>query len=285
MSNWLQIRNDTPNKWFRSRMINFNQYAGWNFDGDRLFSGGNVNAHATWVNNWEMGGGYNVNALEFDDRATRGGPGVYNGGFRTLWHYLNTDARRRLRLSYFIGGGSNGEGQTFFDFHPGITYRPLPALTINPGVRFSKNRYGAQWVEKVTDTADHYVFGELDQTTVVMTTRVNYTLSPTLSLELYAEPFVSAGDYGAFKELVDGRSRLFDDRYAAYDYHYAPATTPISTSNRSGRRTCCGGSTSRGRRSSSSGSRRARTTTSPAGSASAATCTTSSAWRRRTRSS
>jgi hypothetical protein len=226
MSNWLQIRNDTPNKWFRSRMINFNQYAGWNFDGDRLFSGGNVNAHATWVNNWEMGGGYNVNALEFDDRATRGGPGVYNGGFRTLWHYLNTDARRRLRLSYFIGGGSNGEGQTFFDFHPGITYRPLPALTINPGVRFSKNRYGAQWVEKVTDTADHYVFGELDQTTVVMTTRVNYTLSPTLSLELYAEPFVSAGDYGAFKELVDGRSRLFDDRYAAYDYHYAPGDNP-----------------------------------------------------------
>jgi len=111
MGNWLQIRSDTPNKWFRSRMINFNQYATWNFDGDRVFSGGNVNAHATLLNNWNFGGGYNFSALEFDDRATRGGPGVYSGGFRTVWHYLNTDPRRQLRLSYFAAGGSNGSSK------------------------------------------------------------------------------------------------------------------------------------------------------------------------------
>ena len=35
-------------------------------------------------------------------------------------------------------------------------------------------------------------------------------MTPTLSLQLYAEPFVSAGDYGAFKELVNGRSRDYD---------------------------------------------------------------------------
>ena len=191
-----------------------------------LFSGGNVNAHATWVNNWDMGGGYNVNRLEFDDRATRGGPRVYNGGFRTLWHYLYTEPRRQVRLSYFIGAGGNGEGQTFFEFEPGVTYRPLPALTLNPGLRYSKNGYGAQWVKKVTDASDHYVFGDLDQTTVALTTRVNYTLTPNLSLELYAEPFVSAGDFGSFKELVNGRARLFADRYAAYDYRYAPDDDP-----------------------------------------------------------
>ena len=226
MSNWLQVRSDTPNKWFRTRNINFNQYAGWNFDGDRLFSGGNVNAHVTWVNNWSMGGGYNVNVLEFDDRATRGGPGVYNGGFRTIWHYLNTDSRRPFTLNYFVGGGSNGEGQTFAEFNPSVTYRPLAALTINPGLRFSKNAYGAQWVENVTDNGEHYVFGALDQKTVALTTRVNYTMTPTLSLELYAEPFVSAGDYSAFKELVNGRSRVFDSRYAAYAYNYAPGDDP-----------------------------------------------------------
>jgi hypothetical protein len=226
MGNWIQFRSDTPNKWFRQRMINFNQYAQWNFDGDRLFSGGNVNAHATWVNNWNMGGGYNFSFLEVDDRATRGGPAVYNGGFRTGWHYLNSDPRRQLQLNYFIGGGSNGEGQTFFDFNPGITFRPLPALTVKQGLRLSKNTYGAQWVDKVTDAADHYVFGDLDQKTVALTTRVDYTVTPNLSLELYAEPFVSAGDYSAFKELVDGRSRLFDARYAAYTYNYAPDDNP-----------------------------------------------------------
>ena len=52
MSNWLQIRSDKPNRWFRSRNINFNQWANWNSDGDRLVTGGNVNGGLTFVNNW-----------------------------------------------------------------------------------------------------------------------------------------------------------------------------------------------------------------------------------------
>ena len=42
-------------------------------------------------------------------------------------------------------------------------------------------------------------------------------MSPTLSLQLYAQPFVSAGDYGGFKELVNGRSPDYDQRYAPFD--------------------------------------------------------------------
>jgi hypothetical protein len=226
VGNWLQIRSDTPTRWFRSRNINFNQYARWNFDGDRVFSGGNVNSHATLVNNWETGGGFNFSAMEFDDRATRGGPGVYSGGFRTIWHYLHTDPRRQLRLNYFVGRGSNGEGQAFTEFNPSLTYRPLPALSIDPGIRLSTNTFGAQWVDKVTDATDHYVFGELDQRTVAMTMRLNYTMTPNLSLELYAEPFVSAGDFSGFKELVNGRSRDFDGRYAPFAHTFTPDDDP-----------------------------------------------------------
>jgi hypothetical protein len=43
-------------------------------------------------------------------------------------------------------------------------------------------------------------------------------MTPTLSLQLYAEPFVSAGDYTSFKEVVDGRSRDYASRYAPYAY-------------------------------------------------------------------
>src|SRR4029077_16171030 len=57
MSNWLQIRSDKPNRWFRNRNVNFNQWANWNTDGDRLSSGGNVNGGVTLLNNWNFGGG------------------------------------------------------------------------------------------------------------------------------------------------------------------------------------------------------------------------------------
>ena len=43
-------------------------------------------------------------------------------------------------------------------------------------------------------------------------------MSPTLSLQIYAEPFVSAGAYTSYKELVDGRADDWQSRYAPYAY-------------------------------------------------------------------
>jgi hypothetical protein len=62
------------------------------------------------------------------------------------------------------------------------------------------------------------VFGRIEQKTVAMTLRFNYTMTPNLSLQTYAEPFVSAGDFTNFRELVDGRAPVYADRYAPYDY-------------------------------------------------------------------
>ena len=63
------------------------------------------------------------------------------------------------------------------------------------------------------DGKTRYVFGHIDQTTTALTTRFNYTMTPNLSLQVYAEPFVSAGAYSGFKELVDGRAPRYEDRY------------------------------------------------------------------------
>jgi hypothetical protein len=42
---------------------------------------------------------------------------------------------------------------------------------------------------------------------------VNYTFTPTLSLQLYGQPFVSAGDYSGLKEVTDPRAERFQDRF------------------------------------------------------------------------
>jgi hypothetical protein len=226
MSNWLQIRSDKPSRRFRSRNVNFNQWANWNTDGDLLSSGGNVNGGVTLLNNWNFGGGVGLQSVGFDDRATRGGPGVYSRGYREGWTWLNSDNRRRLSLNNFIGGGGNGDGASWFEIAPGITYRPLPALTFNPAIRYSKNIFDAQWVDQITDASNHYVFAHLDQTTVAVTLRFNYTVSPTLSLQLYAQPFVSAGSYDQFKELANGRSLDYAGRYRPYTYDLAVNDDP-----------------------------------------------------------
>jgi hypothetical protein len=86
-------------------------------------------------------------------------------------------------------------------------------------VDYGRNLNDAQWVTKDTvETIDHYVFGRLDQTTIGVSARVNYTITPQLSLPLYASPFLSAGGCANFRELVNGRAAHYEDRYAPYAY-------------------------------------------------------------------
>ena len=66
------------------------------------------------------------------------------------------------------------------------------------------------------------MFGRIDQTTVAVSLRANYTLRPTLTLQIYARPFVSAGAYSNFKELTDGRAPVDDDRYRPFAYDDDP---------------------------------------------------------------
>jgi len=218
IGNWLQFRNEKPNRWLRSRYINFNEYAGWNSDGDLQYSGGNVNGSFNFINNWSAGGGANYNARFLDDRATRGGPAVYFEGYKVFWSWFNTDNRKPISLNGFNGMGRDGIKSWFRDHEFSATYRPIQAITVTTGVRVNRLVNDSQWTALVTDSRDHYVFGRIDQTTVALTQRFNYTMTPNLSLQLYAEPFVSSGDYGAFKELANPRSLDYGARYASFAY-------------------------------------------------------------------
>jgi Domain of unknown function (DUF5916)/Carbohydrate family 9 binding domain-like len=219
-ANWFQLRNEKPNKYLRSRYINFNYFSTWNYDGDRLFSGGNVNASFNFVNNWSAGGGIGAQPHGFDDRVTRGGPGAVTEGVKNFWSWMNSDTRKPVSLNVFTGAGSAGDAGWFRDLELSVTVRPVSAITLTSGVRVNRNVSNVQWLENIVDAAskDHYAFGRIDQTTVGLTQRFNYTVSPNLSLQLYAEPFVSAGGYGNYVELANARSLDFNARYTPYAY-------------------------------------------------------------------
>ena len=221
-SNWLQLRSETPTGRFRGRYLNFNHWTSWNADGDRVIAGSNVNGNVELTNNWEMGGGFGRDWLVFDDRLTRGGPGGFTGGYTLFWSFLNSDDRKAVSVNLNNGAGRDGHGTWHRDHELEVSYRPTTALVLTPGIRFNRRVRDDQWVGEVEDATTHYAFGHLDQTTVALTARVNYTMSPDLSLQMYVEPFVSGGRYSGFKELVNGRSRDYVGRYSPLDYTTSP---------------------------------------------------------------
>ncbi len=218
-ANWLQLRSETPTRRFRQRYLNFNHWTSWNADGDRVATGSNVNGNVQFINNWRMGGGLGRDFSTFDDRLTRGGPGGLSSGYSFFWSFLESDDRRAVSFNVSNGAGRNRYGSWHRDHGIELTYRPNTALVLTPGFRLDRRANGEQWVGQVERGAtNHYTFGHLEQTTVAFTARVNYTMSPDLSLQIYAEPFVSGGGYSGFKELVDGRNRDYQGRYAPFDY-------------------------------------------------------------------
>jgi hypothetical protein len=217
--NWFQWRSDRPGRYVRSFNVNFNEFGSHNFAGERLFVGVNINAHWTFQNFWSTGAGFNMFWRGLDDRATRGGPAAYANGRIAQWMYLDTNTRRPASFHWFSAWTNDSFGTLFVELSPRVQLRPTSSLSAELGVRWTSNNDDSQWVEKVdTLNGPHYVFGRLKQTTVSTTTRLNYTISPNLSVQLYGEPFASAGHYERYKELVNGRAPAYAGRYAPFAY-------------------------------------------------------------------
>ncbi len=108
-----------------------------------------------------------------------------------------------------------GGWTTAFSVPIGIKASSRWSLTVGPGVNKSLNL--AQYVTTVPDataTATYgarYVFAPLRQTTVSMVTRLDLTFTPKLSFQLFAQPFISSGDYGDPVELEEARTYRFRD--------------------------------------------------------------------------
>jgi hypothetical protein len=73
----------------------------------------------------------------------------------------------------------------------------------------------AQYVTATSDAAatttfgGRYVFGEINQTEWSMTTRINLMITPRMSFQLFAQPLLSAGRYGGFKQAAAPRTFAF----------------------------------------------------------------------------
>jgi Domain of unknown function (DUF5916) len=97
-----------------------------------------------------------------------------------------------------------------------LEYKPSSNISVKVEPSFEYFNLPAQYIDTFDDpSADftygkRYVFGELDQKTFSAGLRLNWTFSPTLSLQLYGQPLISSGNYTDFKELAAPRTFSFN---------------------------------------------------------------------------
>jgi hypothetical protein len=208
----IQFRRLTPDRWTRERLWWVSKWWTWNYGGERQGDGWQTAVSAQFRNFWRGSLQASYAKRVWDDKLTRGGPTVIRPGNAGVQAGVSTDGRRRFVVS-------TGASYTRREYHASSTavdvqlaWRPLPALTLTAGPTVRRNIVAAQYLSTVADAlatqtyGRRYVFGELVQTEVAGTLRLNLATSPRTSLQVFMQPLISAGAYGAVKEVAAPRT-------------------------------------------------------------------------------
>ena len=220
-SNWGSLNWTRPTTWFQRAFWNFNWWQYWTTGGlptDRFF---NTNFHVQLKNLWfvHLGGTIGNIGSVFCDRCARGGPAVRLSPSVDPWFGFGGDQRRAITPFLFVTYDKGDDGlSTAFSASPEIDVRVSSQFRGSVTLNASHNIRDAQDINPQTDSlGTHYLFAHLDQQTVSMSWRVDYTATPTLTVQVYASPFVSKGRWSNLRQLSPTpRAAVYADRFQPY---------------------------------------------------------------------
>jgi hypothetical protein len=154
----------------------------------------------------------------FCDRCARGGPAIRSDQYIAPWGGFEGDQRGivipYLFFNYFKGDRGHS---TSFNVSPSVDLRVSSQFRGSIGLNVSHNIDDLQFFDRFDDsTGSHFIFAHLDQQVASMSFRLDYTATPTLTVQAYASPFVAKGTFSNVREVVNPRAKAYGDRYAPY---------------------------------------------------------------------
>jgi hypothetical protein len=208
----LRYRENTPGSWYHAAGLGAEVRSGWNWGGDRQYTAFELAGEATFKSFWSASFEMDFFTRAQDDNLTRGGPSMGTGVRWNADASVHTDRRKRTRLNAF--GRYNGDelGGWGWNLEAGIELQPTEAFELSFNPRWRRFVNTRQYVETIEEGrpatfGQRYVFASTDRKTISVQTRFNYAITPELSIEGYAEPFVETGRFFDYGELMAARSR------------------------------------------------------------------------------
>ncbi|MEO8382960.1 MAG: DUF5916 domain-containing protein [Acidobacteriota bacterium] len=213
----LHYLNTDQTRWTREISGWVSKYQNWNFDKDLTANGVASNFYVQLKNYWEAYVWTGGAADRINDQATRGGPATIRPGYHYFGGGFGSDPRKKISFSTEGEKVKDGFGGGSDYLYASLTYRPTPGIRVSLTPTFRRNDEFAQYVTTIPDPAytptygNRYVFATLNQRTLDVGIRTDWTMNARLSMQLYVQPFVASGDYHSFKYLTRAR----DDQYTS----------------------------------------------------------------------
>lgn len=204
----LSWRETDPGKVFRSLFLASARWNSWDFGGVESGKGWYNMFEATFANYWSAWGHFSYNPRHNSTTALRGGPNVTLPSSRSAQLGISSDYRKAVQASVwgsYWNTRGNGRGASA---GMSMTVRPSSALRLEFGPDYTWNQEQLQWVDSVEDVfmaatgGERYIFSDMEYREFSLSTRIDWTFSPTLSLQSYIQPLVASGRYTEFKEFA-----------------------------------------------------------------------------------
>jgi len=204
---YVNYRENTIGRTFRNYRVGLVAASGWNFGGTRTFSLFRLNTNQTWMNFWRTYVGANFRPASTSDDLTRGGPLMGVGSRGGVDVSLGSGEANSLRgnLNGGVTWGQYGLANQYVSLF--FLARPGDRWQLSAAPRWQHSIDPRQYVSVVDGGSaatygSRYVFASVHQTTLSMQLRLNYSFSPSLTLEVYAEPFAASGRYTQYGQLT-----------------------------------------------------------------------------------
>ena len=216
LSTDLHYQETKPGPIFRDWIVGILSGNDWNWDGDHVGSYiGNV-INVRFRNFWRLNTFSMHQFSVYDDQLTRGGPLVRLPPRTNINGSLFSPNRGLVSLRFHGEYNRNSAGGWFRSIGTTATVHPGPNFELSVGPSYSRGKNVSQFITEVADpTATttygvRSVFATIKETDLALDTRLNWTFSPKLSLQLYVQPLIVSGDYTDYKELRTPRTFDFN---------------------------------------------------------------------------
>lgn len=214
-----------PGRVFRDWNVSLSMFHNWSHEAlddpwslsawhnARLRGSYTLSANGTLLSYWNLRSSVSYSPQAMSRSATRGGPMMVDPASLRLSFNVNTDRRKALSVGVDVEArddrlGEGGSRQVRGD----LRFRPSDNIELSVHPSWERSRSDDQYVTATSALAydptfgTRYFFADLERTTFSMVTRLDWTFTPKLSLQLYAKPLLSSGDYLAYKQLADAQS-------------------------------------------------------------------------------
>lgn len=215
----LKYQTAKPFSVFRRVNLDFNQFTSYDFENNHNRTQYRFRPRITFLNNSKISVGITHRPRIYKNAELRGGPRWRFSEENSESLFFNSDDRKKFNFRTGVVHSKLKENNgSFLKIELDFNYQIIDALNFKLSTEFSKRFNQTQYItQKEFLTSYRYILGSIDNQTLQSTLRINYSLTPNISIQYYAQPFISKGKYSNFKYVTNATADFLQDRFQLYE--------------------------------------------------------------------